>query len=276
MMQQWLSTLIKDYVSEYSRRNGCKSEWQEPLVGFVNAADARFASLKESVSATHALPADLLPDARTVIVYFIPFVEPIITSNIQGNACSYEWAAAYIETNKLIFDLNTYLREQLQGQGYASCLIPATHNFDEVKLISDWSHRHIAILAGLGTFGLNNMLITEKGCCGRVGSFITNAVVAPSEPLSQENCLYKHGGLCQKCINQCPEQALTLAGFDRQKCYSAKCLENAKIYRELGVADACGKCLVNVPCSRRNPARSLSGKTQKDQAKQGNGPFASL
>lgn len=257
-MQQWISTLIKDYVSAYSRQNGCKSEWQEPLVGFVSAADERFAGLKESVSPTHALPGDLLSDARTVIVYFLPFVEPIVASNIQGTACSYEWAAAYIETNKLIFDLNTYLHRQLSQQGHASCIIPATHNFDKEKLISDWSHRHIANLAGLGTFGLNNMLITEKGCCGRVGSLITNAVVEPTQPFGQENCLYKHGGLCQKCINQCPEQALTLAGFDRHKCYSAKCLENAKIYSELGMADACGKCLVNVPCSKRNPARRLS------------------
>ncbi|MBP2636344.1 MAG: queG 3 [Firmicutes bacterium] len=255
VIQQWISTLIKDYVSEYSGRNGCKSEWQEPLAGFVNASDERFATLKESVSATHALPGDLLPDARTVIVYFIPFVERIATSNVQGDTCSYEWAAAYIETNKLIFDLNTYLSGQLGQKGYASCLIPATHNFDEVKLISDWSHRHIAHLAGLGTFGLNNMRITEKGCCGRIGSLITSAVVEPTQASGQENCLYKHEGLCQKCISRCPEQALTIEGFDRHRCYSAKCLENARTYSQLGVADACGKCLVNVPCSWRNPAR---------------------
>lgn len=259
-MQEWINTHIKDYVSKYSRQNGCKSEWQEPLVGFVHAADERLVSLKERVSATHALPGDLLPGAGTVIVYFIPFAEPIVTSNIQGEVCSYEWAAAYIETNKLILDLNTYLSELLNQKGYASCLIPATHNFDQVKLISDWSHRHIAHLAGLGTFGLNNMLITEKGCCGRVGSLITTAVVEPTPPLVQENCLYHHGGLCQKCIGKCPEQALTLEGFDRHKCYSAKCLENARRYSELGVADACGKCLVNVPCSKRNPARSLPRK----------------
>ncbi|WP_338094171.1 hypothetical protein [Methanorbis furvi] len=34
-----------------------------------------------------------------------------------------------------------------------------------------WSHRHFAVLAGLGTFGVNNMLITRMGCYGRVSSF---------------------------------------------------------------------------------------------------------
>lgn len=257
-MRQWLVALIKDYVNGYAAQSGSKSQWQEPLIGFVNAADERFAGLKASVSPTHALPADLLPAARTVIVYFIPFVDSIVQSNIAGDTCSYEWAVAYIETNQLIFDLNTCLSEQLSRQGYESRIIPATHNFDEVKLISDWSHRHIAYLAGLGSFGLNNMLITEKGCCGRVGSIVTNAFIEPTPWSGQENCLYKHGGLCQKCIDRCPEKALTVAGFDRQKCYSAKCLENAKMYSALGVADACGKCLVNVPCSRFNPRQKLN------------------
>lgn len=254
-MRQWLVTLIREYVSGYAAKSGSKSQWQEPLVGFVNAADERLAGLKACVSPTHALPADLLPDARTVIAYFIPFADSIVQSNIPDDACSYEWAVAYIETNKLILELNTDLSEQLSRQGYESRIIPATHNFDEVKLLSDWSHRHIAYLAGLGSFGLNNMLITEKGCCGRVGSIVTNAFIEPTPFSGQENCLYRQSGVCQKCIDRCPEKALTVDGFDRHKCYSAKCLENAKIYSALGVADACGKCLVNVPCSRRNPAQ---------------------
>lgn len=94
-MRQLITTLIKEFTGEYSRRNGSKSQWQEPLVGFVNAADERFTGLRESVSATHALPCDLLPDARTVVVYFIPFADSIVRSNIPGAACSYEWAAPY-------------------------------------------------------------------------------------------------------------------------------------------------------------------------------------
>ena len=186
-----------------------------------------------------------------------PFADSIAASNSHGEACSREWAVAYIETNRLIFDLNTYLRNQLIQKGYESTIIPATHNFDEKTLLSDWSHRHIAFFAGLGSFGLNNMLITEKGCCGRVGSIVTNVAVEPTGGSGLENCLYKHGGLCKKCIERCEVQALTLDGFDRQKCYQAKCLANAKVYSNLGLVDVCGKCLVNVPCSYSNPARKL-------------------
>ena len=49
------------------------------------------------------------------------------------------------------------------------------------NLISDWSHRHVAVIAGLGKFGLNNMLITDNGCCGRVGSFITDLKIEPTK-----------------------------------------------------------------------------------------------
>lgn len=37
--------------------------------------------------------------------------------------------------------------------------------------MSEWSHRHAAYIAGLGIFGINNMLITNKGCVGRIPSF---------------------------------------------------------------------------------------------------------
>jgi len=136
-----------------------------------------------------ALPKDFLPEAKTVVTYFIPFDESITKSNINDKYSSKEWAVAYIETNKLILDLNTFIKNELEKIGYKSNVIPATHNFDEKKLISDWSHRHVAVIAGLGTFGLNNMIITEKGCCGRVGSFVTDMKIAPTPKLEGENCL---------------------------------------------------------------------------------------
>ncbi|WP_378954767.1 epoxyqueuosine reductase [Pelosinus sp. sgz500959] len=255
-MQNLICKLIKEYVKNYPQLVNSLSRWQEPLIGFADAADERFLTLRGQVSPNHAIPTDFLEDARTVIAYFIPFAEEIIKSNYAGTQCSKEWVIAYIETNKLILDLNTYLRDQLCAMGYESTVIPATHNFNTQTLLSDWSHRHIAYIAGLGSFGLNNMLITEKGCCGRLGSLVTNLVIEPSKASGKENCLYKHGGRCKKCVNSCVNQALTLDEFDRHRCYT-KCLENAEIYNEFGLGDVCGKCLVNMPCSTTNPARLL-------------------
>lgn len=60
--------------------------------------------LKEIVSPTHALPYDFLPEAKTVVTYFIPFDDAIVKSNLSRKYSSKEWSIAYIETNKLIID----------------------------------------------------------------------------------------------------------------------------------------------------------------------------
>lgn len=253
-MKNKLQSLIIEFIKSYSEMKGIQTRWKEPITAFADAQDDMFYALKDSVNPSHALPADFLPDAKTVVAYFIPFEDYIIKSNIEGKESSEIWARAYIETNQLIFDLNTFISGELQNLGYKSNIIPATNNFDTVKLISDWSHRHAAVIAGLGKFGLNNMLITEKGCCGRVGSFVTNLMLEPTERKAGENCLYKQLNVCKKCVMRCVNEALKVDGFDRQKCYEM-CLYNDKFHSNMGLSDVCGKCLVNVPCSTINPVK---------------------
>jgi epoxyqueuosine reductase QueG len=195
-----------------------------------------------------------LPDAKTVVTYFIPFDDVIVKSNIKGKEASRRWALAYVETNQLIHELNMFVNSELKKSGYNSTIIPATHNFDKIKLISDWSHRHVAYISGLGGFGLNNMLITDKGCCGRVGSLVTNLRLEPTQKKVREYCLYKYNGTCKKCVDRCENHALTVGHYDRSKCYGA-CLDNYKIFGYMGLTDVCGKCLVGLPCSTTNPVK---------------------
>ena len=244
--------IITDYVKNYPVIKETITSWQEPVVAFASAEDPLFLSLKDTISPSHALPRDLLTDAQTVITYFIPFPKNIVLSNHTGQTASQEWAKAYIETNQLILDLNLHIHNILLQQDYDSCILPATHNFDTKKLISDWSHRHVAFIAGLGKFGLNNMLITEKGCCGRLGSIISTLKLLPTLRSNLENCLHYRRGICKKCISRCVNDALTETSFDRQRCYNM-CLQNAKNFSELGLADVCGKCLIHLPCSFTKP-----------------------
>jgi len=261
-IKTYIKELISAYIREYQRQDSIQTGWGEPLVAFADALDPRFQELKSIVSPSHALPQDFLPDARTVIAYFIPFAERIIVSNVQDGICSREWAVAYIETNQLIHDLNRHMAEQFAKMGYQSTIIPATHNFDQVKLISDWSHRHVAYLAGLGKFGLNNMLITAKGSGGRIGSTVTNLKIEPDPIAEGEYCLYKAKGSCKKCVQRCVGKALTVDSFDRRKCY-ALLLENDKIFPDLGLSDVCGQCVVNLPCTFTNPMAKIGAKHKK-------------
>lgn len=251
-MKDKLENLIKTFIKKYSENPNIKSSWKEPLIAYADAYDDDFIKLKKIVSPTHALPHDFLDNAKTVVTYFIPFNDDIVKSNMKDRHSSKEWSIAYLETNKLIFDLNTYIKSELDKLGFNSNIIPATHNFDTKKLISDWSHRHVAVIAGLGTFGINNMLITDKGCCGRVGSFVTDMKIEASPKIKNENCLYKSLNICKTCVERCVNDALKIDSFDRHRCYEM-CLINDNFHNDLGLVDVCGKCLVGVPCSSKNP-----------------------
>ncbi|MFW2367565.1 MAG: epoxyqueuosine reductase [Desulforhopalus sp.] len=243
---------IEDFVAGYQVKKDINTSWSVPLVRFADSADPLFKNLKTAVSSTHADPQDLLANARTVISFFLPFQKSINSSNTKERLSSPEWAVSYIETNELIKELSLHLTEFFASASEEVVTIPATHNWDKEKLISNWSHRHVAFIAGLGRLGLNNMLITDKGCSGRVGSLITSAVIEPDNRPATEACLYHYDGSCKKCVSKCVNEALFEDSFDRFTCYD-QLLKNVEEHMSVGYADVCGKCLAAVPCSHTNP-----------------------
>ena len=68
------------------------------------------------------------------------------------------------------------------------------------------------------------MIITDSGCCGRIGSFITDLKMEPTKRGNGENCLYKHMNVCKKCVDRCVNNALDVAYFNRNKCYEMFCI----------------------------------------------------
>ncbi|MFX1327895.1 MAG: epoxyqueuosine reductase [Promethearchaeota archaeon] len=221
-------------------------------MAFAKANDPLFLQLKNIITFEHKLPNELLSNAKTVISYFIPFNLSIVSSNNKGKSPSIEWAIAYVETNKLINEINLFLSNYLEKEGFNSLGIPPTNNFNKELLVSYWSHKHVAYIAGLGKFGLHKMIITEKGCCGRLGTLITSAKIKSTTRIEKESCLYFYNKTCKLCIDKCFFDVLKLDSFDRHKCYKI-CLENGKIYSSLGLTDICGKCACGIPCSTENP-----------------------
>ena len=101
------------------------------------------------------------------------------------------------------------------------------------------------------------MLITRRGCCGRLGSFLTTLDFAPDGRMAAEACLHRAGRSCARCVERCVNGALSARGFDRKRCY-ARCLENGTAFKAMGKADVCGKCVVGLPCSFTNPVGPVS------------------
>ena len=246
-MKETTENLIEKFIADFSRTSSIS--WGRPIFGYARADDPLFARLKEIVRPTHELPQDFLEEARTIITYFLPFEEEVVKSNEEGHYSSKLWGIAYIETNRLINEINKYLKSELTKMGFRTAYVPATHNFDEETLMSDWSHRSAAYIAGVGTFGLNHMLITENGCCGRIGSLVTDLEVEPTPRYSKELCLYRADGSCGRCVKKCVNEALYFEGLDRHRCHKML-LENGERLNDLeSLADVCGKCMVGVPCS---------------------------
>lgn len=245
---QSIQALIADRVAAAETITG----YRAPLVAFARADDPRFDELPRMIPG-HLHPRDLMPTARSVCAFFLPFAPEIVRSNRPGDLASEAWARAYVETNGLLADICAMLADELGRRDIQAAWEPPTHHFDPVRLASDWSHKSVAAIAGLGQFGHHHMLITRAGCAGRLGSVVLDVEIASPNTAASEGeekrCTYDQG--CRACIRRCPVGALTEERLDRARCY-AQCLQNeARFQRERWpqwTADVCGKCATG-PCA---------------------------
>ena len=255
-MKSKIKKWITGYIDEYAKRPEISTEWGKPAVGFAAADSPYIQSLPDLIGSSHGLPQQVMPDAKTVIAYYVPFTRELARSNNNGTEyASQQWAIAYEQTNEMFGRLNSYIADRLAEYGYKAAVHPAAGTFDHQNLVSDWSFRHFAYAAGLGTFGINNMLITPEGCCGRYSTIVTNLDVEADEPIQGELCLYKSAGKCGICMKNCPANAFSETGYDRHRCYEILS-RNDKIYRGEGSSyegsdgsEVCGKCITGLPCA---------------------------
>ena len=117
-----------------------------------------------------------------------------------------------------------------------------------------WSERHVAFAAGVGTFGLQQGLITERGVYGRPCSIITTLRLTPTiRPYTEVYgyCLYAFDGSCTACVERCPTGAVNETGKVVAFCRKNGNRDHFKAWGYSG----CGHCSTFVPCSREIPAK---------------------
>ena len=255
-----LRVFAENFVAREPGRLGADGWWQTPLL-VTAPVDARFDQLPRIAADDHLLPRDLLSTAKSVIVFYIPFKKELVKENRKGDRPCRNWGVAYVQTNDLIGRLSQALEGLLAEKGYKCGLTPATHNFDEAKLMARWSHKHLAHLLNLGRFGVHHLLITPAGCTGRLGSLVTEADLGEHGLIeTAEACLHKAGKECGKCIQACPVEALNEDGFERKLCWD-RLIENRsdlEYFSDLPESThVCGKCAALVPCSFKNPVASV-------------------
>lgn len=252
---------------------GGERYFDDPLIGFADASDPLFTEYKKVIGEFHLTPGELVATSTpedtwapaTVISWVLPVTDRTRASNRSETVYP---SRAWAETRNFGEQFNSALRRHmvswLTGKGHRAAapqLMPAWRELGEtaVGIASAWSERHAAYVAGLGTFSLNDALITPKGIAHRLGSVITDLVLEPSVrpyPERRSNCLYHREGTCGACIGRCPVGALSREGHDKVRCrsYVYGTIPEAVGERYGVTATGCGLCQTKVPCEAGIPA----------------------
>ncbi len=250
--------------------------FDEPLVAYADGDDPLFEVYKTAVGPFHmtprevwqaASPGEARPARLSVVAYILPISEATRASNrAQAEAPSARWAHTRTYGEQFNDTLRRYVVQMLQDAGYwavAPVLSPGFRTLSEGvdrAPASTWSERHIMYAAGLGTFSLNDGLITPVGMAMRCGSVATDLPLQASPrpyPNHTANCLYLSQGRCGKCIERCPAGAITTAGHDKKKCQDYAYGTLLPFKERYGVSTVgCGLCQTGVPCEFRIPDAS--------------------
>jgi epoxyqueuosine reductase len=207
-----------------------------PLAGFA-PAEAWDSPPFEPWVPEEFRPRTIFPETQTVVVIGMPVFLPILET-----APSIAYHDLYRTVNTLL-DMNAYrIAYLLNRRGFPS--IPITRDgYGSITILREkpiafFSHRHAAYLAGLGTFGVNNMLLTpEFGPRARFASVLTAARISPDTIREEQLCIR-----CMRCRDACPVDALGSADYPEDLTDKSACAARAE---ELGRRhiSPCGFCI---------------------------------
>jgi len=256
-----------------------------PLIGFADGRDPLFQEYKknEIIGDFHLTPEEAFvtylekqqkkapekrPSALSVIsIALPPSRETRLSNKPNAKMASPRWSQAYGRAFGLMSETLNHIVQLLETAGYQAvapaCTRPMSIKISPTGLpYTDWSEKHAAYAAGLGTFGLHTSLITPSGVPLHLGSIINDlAIKATSRPYDRHQMYCRHysDDSCQLCVRHCPSGAVNVAVFDGRKCmeYAGKVLPG--LYRELhgeprpGSHPMCALCQIRVPCEAGVP-----------------------
>lgn len=231
-----------------------------PILSIGRADDPEYEDLKKpGVIGPHFMtPKEWLPEAKSVISLFLPFTERVINSNmVDPVQPSWEWLFTRVDGQQHLLATGALVQQALIKEGYRA-IVPQTDDRYMMRTSpqqteipipvwsSNWSERHVAYVAGLGTFGRHTNFISKKGCCGRLISIVTDWESEPDE--KDYSGLYDYCADCGACYRVCPGDALSQDGKTLTAC-SAFLRKNCSQYAP---RYGCGKCQSGLPCSTRS------------------------
>ncbi|MBD3212856.1 MAG: epoxyqueuosine reductase [Candidatus Lokiarchaeota archaeon] len=274
--KEWFIEKIQTFLAENAANkmvgvDGSPFYRQDILLGIVSGDDQIFEEYKsEIIGSFHMTPREAVeiyckkkkldvPQGNlSVIAYILPFNQDTRKENLEYSKewPSVRWAHTRLYGEKCNVAIQQHIIDELEKEGIFA-LAPMMHSFmwkilkkhEKGVWASKWSHRHMCFAAGLGSFGLSDGFMNEKGVAMRCGSLIV-ALELPSDADKRPSDPYALCSKCGTCIKRCPVGAIAFdTGHDKQRCSEMvmstipyiKDNYNIPIY-------SCGLCQVGVPC----------------------------
>lgn len=176
-------------------------------------------------------PAELVPGVRSVIVCGVVYKND--TSLGYGDFCTAPKIASYARSR----DYHLSIKEML---GVLAERINEDYGEVSFRKFTDSApvlEKKLAVEAGLGFIGRNKLLVSPvMGSFMVLGELFVDAETDYYDyPMQVVGC-----GNCRRCVESCPNGALTESGLDARRCISRLTVEKIAALEQPRVADKVG------------------------------------
>lgn len=197
-------------------------------------------------------PTLLVPGAKSVISMLLGY-RP---SRTIPHLAMYTYGEDYHERiKKMLFLLIGKIKEQYPGFEAKPCV-------DTVPIADKiWASK-----AGLGWIGKNGLLVNPQlGSMCFIGELVTSETCDSYDSPMESQC-----GDCTKCLDACPNGALTDKGLNANVCTSYNTIENRnddlpKKLDTAGYVFGCDICQLTCPYNRDVPVKELIDEQKRQE-----------
>ncbi len=193
-------------------------------------------SLSNSDKEKILLSRDIVNLVNSAIVFGIPLSGSVIMNLEDGPDLLY--LHHYRQANYLLDRISFGLATIAEDCGYMAVPIPASQIVDWKNQRAYVSHKHFALLSGLGWFGRNNLIVNSVYRSRLRFATVLTSIRFETEP----KILGFHCGSCRKCIEMCPAGAITETpeGFNHIACFE----KIKELTRQKNISQyICGMCI---------------------------------